>query len=190
MTLIPPKLRFLTGAARNRFPDRAQTILGGQLRMLLSCITMTLAFLTSCVPTQPNTLDKLGTVPVTIKDLSVQAWIADTDDERQKGLMFVTAAEMGPVREGLERGMLFIFPRDQRTGFWMRNTIINLDIAFIRADGTIVHTFTMAALDESSYTPSGGYRYALEVKAGLFRAHGIVAGDRVTLPDSLLKTAK
>lgn len=145
-----------------------------------------LAFL-SCAPSEPNELEALGTVELKIKDLSVHAWIADENDERLKGLMFVTAEQLAPMADGRERGMLFIFQRDQQTGFWMKNTIINLDIAYLRGDGTVVQTFTMAALDERAYVPRSPYRFALELRAGTLAKYGIGAGDRISLPESVLK---
>jgi uncharacterized protein len=129
-------------------------------------------------------------VDVKVKDLTVRAWIADDDNECARGLMFVTDDEMKPHKDGAERGMLFVFGGDRRTGFWMRNTIIDLDIAFIRDDGTIVQTFTMAALDERTYTPKSMYRYALEVKSGVFKRHGIKHGDRVEIPKTARKRKK
>ena len=163
--------------------------------MKLICIghLVTLMGLNGCSPANSNNtkdFENRDTVSVKIKDLTVQAAVADDDEERAKGLMFVTADEMAALPDGKERGMLFVFPRDQRNGFWMRNTIINLDIAFIRADGTIVQTFTMAALDERPYTPRSMYRYALEVNAGVFERFGIRAGDQVDIPESVLKGAK
>ncbi len=146
--------------------------------------------LAGCAPTEPNKLDKLGTADVKVKDLTVRAWIANNDDERQKGLMFVMKDEMDPVAKGVERGMIFVFRSDQRHGFWMKNTHIDLDIAFIREDGRIGDVFTMAALDERNYTPKYPYRYALEVKAGTFREHGIKAGDTVTIPEDAKKGVK
>jgi len=146
------------------------------------------ALLTGCAPTEPNQLDKLGTVPVTIKELRVRAWIADSQPEQEKGLMFVTAKEMEPLADATERGMLFIFDRDKHNGFWMKNTIINLDIAYINASGKIVQIYTMAALDERPYLPRAPYRYALELREGTFERKGIVAGDHVEIPDSIRKS--
>lgn len=146
-----------------------------------------LSWLNGCTPEGPNELDALGIANVSIADLSVRAWIADDNEERAKGLMFVTADEMKQLADGTERGMLFIFTRDQSHGFWMRNTIIDLDIAFIREDFSIVQTFTMAALDERSYTPQQPYRYALEVNAGVLAEHSIGEGDIVDIPESVLK---
>lgn len=163
--------------------------------MKLICIghLVTLMSLNGCSPAgSKDTADfrSQETVSVKIKDLTVKAAIADNETERTKGLMFVTAEEMAPLPDGKERGMLFVFPRDERNGFWMRNTIIDLDIAFIREDGTIVQTFTMAALDERTYTPGSMYRFALEVKAGVFERFGIKAGDHVDIPQSVLKGAE
>ncbi len=140
-----------------------------------------------CTPEEPNALDKLGIVPIKVKELSVEAWVADENDERLKGLMFVTADELAPLQDGRARGMIFIFESDQRNGFWMKNTIIDLDIAYIREDFAIVQTFTMAALDERSYVPRFPYRYALEVPAGVFAREGIAEGDLVDIPSSVLK---
>ncbi len=150
-------------------------------------IVMLLVQATGCTPTEPNDVNTLETVSVRAKTLSVDAWIADDDEERAKGLMFKTAEDMAPPRDGVERGMLFVFQRDTDGGFWMRNTIINLDIAYIKSDGTIVQTFTMAALDERSYRPRMSYRFALEVNAGVFERHGIGEGDKVEIPDTVLK---
>ncbi len=143
-----------------------------------------------CTPEEPNELDALGTTDLQVKTLSVRAWIADNDEERAKGLMFVTADELAPPSEGVERGMVFLFERDQRNGFWMRNTIVDLDIAYIREDGTIVETFTMKAFVEIPYVPSQPYRHALEVRSGVFAEHGIVAGDHIEIPESVLKRTR
>ncbi len=160
------------------------------MRRFLQTTVIAAAFLGGCTPEEPNDLDTLGIVDVRIKDLSVKAWLANDSEERAKGLMFVTAEEMAPRAEGDERGMLFVFERDQTGGFWMRNTIIDLDIAFIREDGSIVQTFTMEALREISYTPRSPYRYALEVNAGILERGGIGEGDNVVIPDAALKRSR
>ncbi|MEE9296118.1 MAG: DUF192 domain-containing protein [Phycisphaerae bacterium] len=132
-------------------------------------------------------MDKLGVVTVNIKDLSVRAWVADERDEQAKGLMFVTAEELAPLGDGTERGMLFAYRRDQSLGFWMKNTVIDLDIAYIRQDGSIIQTFTMTALRTTPYVPRSAYRYALEVNAGVFEREGVGEGDHVEIPESVLK---
>jgi uncharacterized membrane protein (UPF0127 family) len=101
--------------------------------------------------------------------------IADTPERRQLGLMF--RSSLPP-----DGGMLFDFGEDTNSGFWMGNTILPLSIAFIDASGRIVDIKDMQPLDTSTVGSSGPYRYALETNQGFFRAHGIEAGNQVTLP--------
>jgi hypothetical protein len=66
-------------------------------------------------------------------------------------------------------GMLFVFQADSSGGFWMKNTVIPLDIVFFTADGGFVDALTMAPCTEDpcpTYRPNGSYRYALEAPAG------------------------
>ena len=142
---------------------------------------------TGCSPREPNALDRMRTDIVLIDDHAFNVWIAESAEEVERGLMFVTKEEMAPLANGTERGMLFVFDFERTTGFWMRNTIIPLDIAFIGADGTIVTIHTMVPLDERSYRPTEPYRYALEVNANVFSRFGIHTGDNIQLPESVLK---
>ena len=67
--------------------------------------------------------------------------------------------------------MLFVFQVDSNGGFWMKNTLIPLDIAFFAVDGTFVDSMTMAPCTEDpcpTYRQSGSYRYAVEAPAYLF----------------------
>ena len=101
--------------------------------------------------------------------------LARTAAERSRGLMF---------REGLpeERGMLFVFGRETKAGFWMKDTKIALSIAFIDGAGTILETQDMEPLSKALHRPAQPYRYALEVNQGWFERHGLGAGDRVEIP--------
>ncbi|SER82171.1 hypothetical protein SAMN04487958_103158 [Vreelandella subterranea] len=109
--------------------------------------------------------------------------LADTLAERQRGLM---------QREHLpaKRGMLFVFDneRSANNGFWMYQTLIPLDIAFIDAAGRIVAIDTMQPCESSSpadcpsYAPGAAYHAALEVNAGYFAERGIGVGDCVSVP--------
>jgi hypothetical protein len=110
-------------------------------------------------------------------------WLAESPAEHTVGLMNVTDAELGHGQ-----GMLFVFDRDEPRGFWMRNTIIPLDIAYIRSDGTIVKTYTMKALDESTYDSIEPARFALEVRAGQFAKQGIREGSKVQIPANVLNS--
>ena len=134
-------------------------------------------------------LNKLGTVRVSIKGQTFELWIADDGEEQQRGLMHVTADQMSPLSDGSERGMLFVFDREQVLSFWMRNTIIPLDIAYLDTQGTVVTTHTMAPLDEriGQYSSTGPARYAIEVNAGVWKRIGLYAGDVIELPTDALK---
>ena len=81
--------------------------------------------------------------------------------------------------------MLFIFSGDTKAGFWMKDTLIPLSIAFIAADGTILDVQEMEPLSEDKHRPPAPYRYALEVNQGWFQEHGLGPGGRVEIPDSV-----
>lgn len=142
-----------------------------------------------CSPDEPNDLDKLAKVSMEARGAKFEFWVADTAETRERGLMFVTAEQMAPLENGTHRGMLFVFEYEQRLSFWMKNTIIPLDVAYIATDGTIVATHTMAPLDERSFRyPSGDpARYALEVNANLLVELGLKKGDRIEIPSRVLK---
>jgi uncharacterized protein len=100
--------------------------------------------------------------------------LATTDAEREKGLMFRKELPEG-------QGMLFDFQRDQPVAFWMHNTLISLDMLFIRSDGRIMRIAENAKTESDDLIPSGvPVRGVLEVIAGTARAMGIKPGDRVT----------
>jgi len=146
-------------------------------------------WLHSCTPTQPNGLDKLGTVRLSIKGQPFELWVADTEAERERGLMFVTAAEMADLPNGTKRGMLFIFDHESYLTFWMKNTIIPLDIVYLDSNGKVVATHTMLPLDTrlGQYPSGSPARYAIEVNANVFTDLGVKAGDRIEIPTSALK---
>jgi uncharacterized membrane protein (UPF0127 family) len=129
-----------------------------------------------------NDLDAMTRARMTIDGNTFEVWIADDPMEQTLGLMQVTAAELAPTADGAIRGMLFVFPRERELQFTMRNTIVSLDIAFMRDDGEIVTIHTMPALDNSTYSSEQPARYALEVPAGTFGTLGISEGDRADLP--------
>lgn len=133
-----------------------------------------------------NNLNAMQTDDIRIKGQVFHVWLALTEYERERGLMQVTEAELAP-QNGVERGMLFSFPDEDNLAFWMYNTIIPLDIAYINSDGVIVQTYTMAPLETRVYPSVEPAQFALEVRSGLLQSLGIAAGDFVELPDSMLK---
>lgn len=142
---------------------------------------------TAAMPNMPrgaerNHLSAMATTPLRVKDTVLTAWIAATPKQRQLGLMWVNDDEMSD-----NQGMLFAFTEDQDYGFWMKNTLIPLDIAFIRADGLVVHTTRMPPLSQRTYGPNVPYRYALELKAGTLQRAGLEPGDSIDIPPAVLK---
>ena len=101
--------------------------------------------------------------------------IANRPDQHRRGLMF---------RESMDElaGMLFVFQGDRTGGFWMRNTLIPLDIAYLGADGTVLEIVHGVPLSLENLTPSQPYRYTLEVNGGWFERQGLGVGDRVAIP--------
>ncbi|MFN4310959.1 MAG: DUF192 domain-containing protein [Ferrovibrio sp.] len=99
--------------------------------------------------------------------------LADTDQSRARGMMFRTS--MAP-----DAGMLFDFKQEQMASFWMRNTLIPLDMIFIRADGTILNIHQRAIPgDETGINSAGPVRAVLEINGGTASRLGIRPGDRV-----------
>ncbi|MDP9180128.1 MAG: DUF192 domain-containing protein [Chloroflexota bacterium] len=89
---------------------------------------------------------------------------------------------------GADAGMLFVFPSDTNAAFWMKDTLISLSIAFVRADGTILHMEDMQPQTETNHYSTEPYRYAIEANVGWFAAQGLSAGDKAQIPSSTSAT--
>lgn len=112
------------------------------------------------------------TTELQVAGVTVTAEIADTPALRERGLM-----ERDSLPEN--HGMLFVYPDEQELSFWMRNTPLALDVAFIDRGGTITNIETMQAHDDESTFSSRPAMYALEMEAGWFEANGVEPGARV-----------
>lgn len=116
-----------------------------------------------------------GERPLTTLDVAgheVEVEIADDEEERRRGLMH---------RDSLpeDRGMLFVYSEEQTLSFYMRNTEIPLDIAFLDRRGYIVDIQQMEPHSDELHRSSQSAMYALEMNRGWFEAHGVGEGDRV-----------
>lgn len=80
-------------------------------------------------------------------------------------------------------GMLFDFGKEKPLSFWMANTYIPLQIAFIDQHGKIGKIADMTPLSTRSVSSDGKYRYALEVNEGWFNQNGIQVGAQVNIPE-------
>lgn len=102
--------------------------------------------------------------------------IAADPDSQERGLMYRKALAQ-------DAGMLFDFHRPVTTQFWMKNTVLPLDIIFIREDGTISTIAANAAPYSETLIPSAEpVRAVLEINGGRARELGIKPGDRVRNP--------
>ncbi len=110
---------------------------------------------------------------------NLQVEIADTSAERAVGLMHRTSL-------GDDSGMLFAFPSDTEATFYMKDTLVPLTVAFVKADGTIVHFEDMEPQTETRHHSSEPYRYAIEANLGWFAAHGVAVGGNVTVPAGIV----
>ena len=122
---------------------------------------------------------KAGERPATRVSLEVAA----DEPARERGLS-------GRAQVSPGTGMVFLFPTDTTAPFWMKDTLVPLQIAFVAADGRVVSLFEMAPCRADPctvYTPSATYRYAVELPSGAFTAAGLKQGDRVVpeTPESL-----
>lgn len=99
--------------------------------------------------------------------------LARSPAERAQGLMY-------RQHMAQDRGMLFIFSENGASPFWMKNTLIPLDIIFVDAHKKIVNIVAMATPQtETPRMPTGNYRYVLEINGGLAEKAGIKPGDRL-----------
>ena len=130
---------------------------------------------------EPHPLDHLAQVVVSIRDEPYLVWLAETPSEQARGLQGITEEQIAPLPDGTERGMLFVFALDVEPAFWMRDTSVPLDLAFVRSDGTIAETHALVPLDETRVGPAEPVRYAVELRGGVFDARGIRPDDLVDL---------
>ncbi|MEO7379246.1 MAG: DUF192 domain-containing protein [Sphingomicrobium sp.] len=119
----------------------------------------------------------LALVPLTVSGPSgshrFTVELARTPADQAKGLMF--RRSLAP-----DRGMVFPFAQPEQATFWMHNTLIPLDLIFIRADGSIANIAANARPLDTSMIPSAGMVTAvLEIPGGRAAELGIQAGDRV-----------
>ncbi|HET6610986.1 MAG TPA: DUF192 domain-containing protein [Kofleriaceae bacterium] len=121
------------------------------------------------IPTGKVVLSPEGKPPAT-----VAVEVVSTPERIHRGLMFRRSL-------AADAGMLFMLPEERIQTFWMKNTLLSLDMIFITSDmtvaGVVENTKPLSTDTCKVDTPS---HYVLEVNAGWARAHGITAGAKVT----------
>ncbi len=105
---------------------------------------------------------------------TVVAEIASTPRAHETGLMFRDSVPDGT-------GMLFVFDEEEIRGFWMDNTYVDLDVAFMDASFRIVDIQHLEALDREVKNSRAPFMYAIEVRRGWLAEHGVAVGDVVSV---------
>ena len=129
------------------------------------------------------TLEELffpGTKVVHIDDVSMRVEVADTDEERIKGLS-------GKEDIGRVNGLLFMFPREGYHGIWMKDMKFPIDIIWIDTNLNVV-AVDKSVLPETfpkTFRPPVPVQYLIETEARYTEIFGIKAGDKVVLPKKL-----
>ena len=120
-----------------------------------------------------------GQAPLTITrsdgtSFSFKTRVARTDGEKMQGLMFVKSLPA-------DQGMIFLYSPPQPAAFWMKNTLIPLDMLFISADGSIGHIVSQAQPEDTTPIPSDGNVIAvIEINGGVAKQDGLAVGDKVS----------
>ena len=114
-------------------------------------------------------------------EITVGVLVANTPERRRRGMMYWSGL---PAHSG----MVFIWEqtRARTGGFWNRNVPIDLGVAWLDRDGTILEFSTLLAQDETTKSPEASYFFVLEMPRGRFEQMGIELGDRVLIPETLL----
>lgn len=123
----------------------------------------------TCSDTQVDLRGDFGTARFTVE-------IADDDAERAQGLMNRESLPSG-------QGMLFIYERPRPASFWMKNTLIPLDMVFVGADGVVRNVHANAVPGDLTPIHGGDEILAvLEIRGGLAKAIGIEPGVEMRHP--------
>ena len=117
------------------------------------------------------------TLHATLGGAALVLEVADTDDLYKKGLS-------GHTPLASNEGMLFVFPVDTKSGFWMKDMLFPIDIIWFDANRQIVDVWENAS--PSSYpeirTPRAPAQYVVELSSGFFAYHHLRSGDTIQLP--------
>jgi hypothetical protein len=112
------------------------------------------------------------------KNITINAEIADSYEEREKGLMNRTEMKDNG-------GMIFMFDYEEKLAFWMKNTLIPLDMIFINSNKTIIdikHNVPPCTTEEcETYISKEKAKYTLEINGGICEKNGVKEGDKIII---------
>ncbi len=116
--------------------------------------------------------DELANISLSIGSINLHAELADTPQNRARGLMQRTVL-------CADCGMLFVFEEAGKHELWMKDTPLPLSVAFIAQDGRILNIEEMQANSLKRYVARGPALYALEMNQGWFSRHAITPGNNI-----------
>lgn len=158
------------------------------LAFVLAAVLGGIIVVTSCAGCSDGKLHQRE-VPMTLATLKlagrdVQVELALDDAARARGLMFRT--ELAD-----DRGMLFVFTKEAMQHFYMRNTLIPLDLVFLESNGTVINVVLgQPGVEQPTCDSARPARMVLELAGGWSGRHGLKAGDKVVVPPEVLPLAR
>ena len=123
----------------------------------------------------------LSLVEVSAPGLALRLAVASDDEDREQGLMCVT-------RLRPQHGMIFVFGTNRQWDFWMKNTLVPLDMVWLTPDGTIttvapeVPASTRTTPDDAVARRSGHGKYVIELASGEAASDKLKVGERLIVP--------
>lgn len=132
------------------------------------------ALLTSALPPPQH----LRVICVTAPKTALSLQVASTEQQRERGLMNVTHL-------AAHSGMIFVFDRDAQIEFWMKDTLVPLDMIFVSADGTVRRVFSNVPVvpittpDQDIPRRGAMAKYVIELGAGEALRDGIEPGVKL-----------
>jgi uncharacterized membrane protein (UPF0127 family) len=134
------------------------------------------SFYLFCLPTGLVSQDSSKPfLELKIGERKIKVEVVRTEAEKARGLMF-------RQKLGRDEGMLFVYEKEERLSFWMKNTPIPLSIAFLDKTGMVVDIQDLVPFSLQTRISAFPAQYALEVDQGWFKTNGISIGDTVTFP--------
>ena len=151
-----------------------EKITGGKKAAACTVLFAAALFFISCASDAPMEIQTLTLKRSDGSTVSVRAEIASTPAQQSRGFM-----NRKNIPDGT--GMLFVFDKDERLRFWMKDTPHPLSIAYIDSSGRIRDIYDMTPFSLAPVESSVSVRYALEVPQGWFDRVNIKVGDTLAL---------
>jgi uncharacterized protein len=131
-----------------------------------------------------NSADVPQSLPTVMMTLGNQPFVVQkalNEEQRNKGLMFVTSMPA-------DHGMIFAFANEEPLSFWMKNTLIPLDLVFLDHEGRVVAIQQGKIKDISDIPSLKPAKYVIELNLNAATTAGLKAGDIVKIPPEVVAT--